>query len=61
MAKLQLKLDEEELDIDTGIAVSHAKSEVLQKYENIPEEQSLNRFDLILLRIRKIVLVVLDN
>lgn len=47
MAKLQLKLDEEELDIDTGIAVSHAKSEVLQKYENIPEEQSLNRFDFI--------------
>lgn len=41
MAKVQLKLDEEELDIDTGIAVLHAKSKVLQKYENIHIEQSL--------------------
>ena len=45
MAKLQLKLEEEELDIDTGIAVSHAKTEVLQKYENISQtdEQSLKQ------------------
>ncbi|XP_022335109.2 uncharacterized protein LOC111131734 [Crassostrea virginica] len=33
IAKLELKLKEEELDLDTDIAISNAKSEVLQKFE----------------------------
>lgn len=40
---LQLKLDDEELEIDISIADSHAKREVFQKYGNMTEEQSFNR------------------
>jgi hypothetical protein len=33
MAKLQLKLEDETLNMETDIAISNAKTDVLQKYE----------------------------